>query len=212
MKLFELKDVSFRYPGGPWILKNVNLHIDEGERIGLLGPSGYGKSTLAQIMSGYLKPVSGSVLWKGKPLPERGFCPVQMIWQHPERAVNPRWRMKRILSEAWTPDGVFLKSIGIEQEWMERWPIELSGGELQRFCIARAFAPEAQFLIADEMTTMLDVITQAQIWEFTLNEIRKRRIGLLAVTHNPALADRICTRIIELSSINDIKTSESDSF
>ena len=137
---------------------------------------------------------------------------MQMIWQHPERAVNPRWQMKRILSEAWTPDGVFLKSIGIEQEWMERWPIELSGGELQRFCIARAFAPEAQFLIADEMTTMMDVITQAQIWEFTLNEIRKRRIGLLAVTHNPALADRICTRIIELSSINDIKTSESDSF
>lgn len=135
---------------------------------------------------------------------------MQMIWQHPERAVNPRWRMKRILSEAWIPNEDFLKSIGIEQEWMERWPIELSGGELQRFCIARAFAPKTQFLIADEMTTMLDVITQAQIWKVTLDEIHKRGIGLLAVTHNPALADRICTRIIELSSINDIECLKAD--
>ena len=101
------------------------------------------------------------------------------------------------------PEEGFLEKIGIEQEWMERWPIELSGGELQRFCIARALAPQTQFLIADEMTTMLDVITQAQIWEFLLKETAERNIGLLAVTHNPALASRICTRVIDLSRIQD---------
>ena len=203
MKLFELKDVCFRYPKGPWILKNINLEIEEGERVGLVGPSGYGKSTLAQIMAGYLKPVSGSVLWKGEPLPQKGYAPMQLIWQHPERAVNPRWRMKRILSEGWMPEESFLKKIGIEQEWMDRWPIELSGGELQRFCIARALAPQTQFLIAHEMTTMLDVITQAQIWEFLLKETAERNIGLLAVTHNLSLASRICTRVIDLSRIQD---------
>ena len=78
-----------------------------------------------------------------------------------------------------------------------------AGGELQRFCIARALAPQTQFLIADEMTTMLDVITQAQIWEFLLKETAERNIGLLAVTHNLSLASRICTRVIDLSRIQD---------
>ena len=57
-----------------------------------------------------------------------------------------------------------LELLGIDQEWLERWPNELSGGELQRFCVARALGPNTRFLIADEMTTMLDAITQAQIW------------------------------------------------
>ena len=216
MKLFELRDVSFRYPGGSWILKNVNLHIDEGERIGLLGPSGYGKSTLAQIMSGYLKPVSGSVLWKGKPLPERGFCPVQMIWQHPERAVNPRWRMKRILSEAWTPDGVFLKSIGIEQEWMERWPIELSGGELQRTFLAQVFAQNPQILILDEPANHLDLIYQKHIFSLIETWLGQPGRAVVSVVHDLSLARKYGTHAVLMhrgqcaaqGKIGDVMTAE----
>lgn len=70
----EGKNLSFRYHEKmPWILKNVSLTIKEGERVGLVGPSGYGKSTLVRILSGYLNPQEGSVLLDGKPLPKKGF-------------------------------------------------------------------------------------------------------------------------------------------
>ena len=207
--LFELRDVSFRYLRGPWILRHVNLRIEEGERVALLAPSGYGKSTLVQLMAGMLEPAEGTILFKGKELPKTGYHPVQLIWQHPEQAVNPRWRMKRILHEAWEPDAAFLARIGIEQQWMNRWPIELSGGELQRFCIARAMGPKTEFLIADEMSTMLDVITQAQIWQFFVEEVRRRNMGMIAVTHNTELAERVCTRTVRLEEINRIQEGES---
>ncbi|MBR4807750.1 MAG: ATP-binding cassette domain-containing protein, partial [Lachnospiraceae bacterium] len=99
--LLEAKDVSFRYGSGQWILRDVNIAIRRGERVGLVGPSGYGKSTLSRILAGYEKPSKGTVLWKGKPLPRKGYCPVQMIYQHPEKAVNPRWRIQDTLCESW---------------------------------------------------------------------------------------------------------------
>jgi peptide/nickel transport system ATP-binding protein len=126
---------------------------------------------------------------------------VQLIYQHPEKAINPRWKMHRTLTEGWVPDETFLKEIGIEKEWLTRYPKELSGGELQRFCIARALGPQTKFIIADEMTTMLDMITQAQIWHLMLNIIEKRELGLLVVTHSLALAERICTRVVRFEDL-----------
>ena len=140
------------------------------QRVALVGPSGCGKSTLAGILAGYEIPESGEVLWEGRPLERRGYCPVQMIGQHPEQAVNPRWRMEKILRECWNPKEELLQRMGIEKSWMTRWPNELSGGELQRFCIARVLGPETKFLVCDEISTMLDVITQAQIWQILLEE------------------------------------------
>ena len=197
--LLEARNISFRYHrNSPWILKNINLKVAAGERAGLVGPSGHGKTTLSKILAGYLNPEQGEVLWKGKPLPLSGYCPVQMISQHPEQAVNPRWKMKKILRECQEPEEELLKRMGVEEGWMERWPIELSGGELQRFCIARVLGPETEFLICDEISTMLDAITQAQIWEVLLTEAEKRNLGMLVITHNPALAEKVCTRIIKL--------------
>ena len=201
--LLEARDVSFRYGSGPWILQDVDLKIGEGERLGLIGPSGYGKSTLARIMAGYEKPVKGQVLWKGGPLPSKGYCPVQMIYQHPEKAVNPRWKLKKSVSEAWEPDEALLKELRINKDlWYGRWPNELSGGELQRFCVARVLGPKTEFIIADEMSTMLDAITQAQIWNVLLDQVKKRNLGLLVISHNMALADRLCTRIVNLEELN----------
>lgn len=85
---------------------------------------------------------------------------------------------------------------------MKRWPIELSGGELQRFCIARVLGPKTKFLVCDEITTMLDVITQAQIWQVILQETKRRGMGLLVITHNLALADKVCNRVVGLPEIN----------
>lgn len=199
----EVKNVSFRYDASDrWILRNVSFSVDRGERVGLVGPSGYGKSTLSKLIAGYLLPTEGEILFDGKPLPKQDYCPIQMIYQHPEQAVNPRWRMRDVLNECWQPDEATLSRLGIEKEWFSRWPLELSGGELQRFCVARILGPQTEFLIADEMSTMLDAITQAQIWEALLEHTRTRNIGMLIVTHEMALADRLCTRILRLQDLN----------
>ena len=135
----------------------------------------------------------------GVPLPEKGFCPVQLIYQHPEKAINPRWKLRKVLSESGELREDVLAAFGIEQAWLDRYPRELSGGELQRFCVARALMSGADFLICDEISTMLDVITQAQIWEVVLREAKRRNMGIIAVTHNRHLADRIATRVYDLS-------------
>ena len=196
----EGNNVSFRYDRkGPWVLENCSLSVEKGERLGLFAPSGYGKTTLALLMAGYLQPTSGEVLLDGQPLPAKGFCPVQLIYQHPEKAINPRWRLKRVLEESGKLREDVLASFGIESEWLERFPRELSGGELQRFCVARALMSGADFLICDEISTMLDVITQAQIWNKILQEAGERNMGLITVTHNLELAKRICTKVYDLS-------------
>lgn len=200
----EANNVSFRYADkSRWILKDVDLTVQTGERLALVGPSGYGKSTLAKLLAGYEQPSSGTVLLDGKPLPQKGYSPVQMIYQHPELAVNPRWKMSKILNECWTPDDKVLKTMGIEPAWMSRWPTELSGGELQRFCIARVLGPGTKFLICDEITTMLDVITQAQIWQLVLSVASANNLGMVVVTHNIALAQKVCDRIVELPELNN---------
>lgn len=200
------ENISFRYNNkSPWILKNVDLTIKTGERVALTGPSGYGKSTLSKILAGYLEPTEGQVLLDGKPLPTRGYSPVQLIYQHPEQAVNPRWKMERTLKECWEPDEELLKEMGIESEWLKRWSSELSGGELQRFCIARVLGPQTRFLVCDEITTMLDVITQAQIWELLLERASERDLGMAVVTHNMALAEKVCSRIVSLPDINGLR-------
>lgn len=195
----KAEHIDFRYSEKtPWILRDVSLEIKDGERVGVVGPSGCGKSTLSRIIAGYEKPAKGQVLLDGKPLPDKGFCPIQMVYQHPELAVNPRWKMEKTLNECWHPDQELLNRMGIEKEWLTRWPAELSGGELQRFCIARVLSPETKLLICDEITTMLDVITQAQIWNLLLEISEARNLGMLIITHNMALAEKVCTRIIKL--------------
>lgn len=195
----EAKNVSFRYnERSPWILEDMTVMVEEGERVGLIGPSGYGKSTLLRLMGGYLKPASGEILLDGKPLEKRGVSPVQLIYQHPEKAINPRWKMKKVLEESGMFREEVMDALGIEKDWLGRYPRELSGGELQRFCVARSLFWGTRFLLADEMSTMLDVITQAQIWNLMVKEVQERNIGLLMVTHNKALAKQVCTRCIDL--------------
>lgn len=199
----EANNITFHYGDkGKPVLKNLSFYAEHGEHVGIVGPSGYGKSTLAKILAGYLTPDSGQVLMDGKPLPQKGVCPVQLIYQHPEKAINPRWRMEKVLEESGALNREMLDKIGIEEQWLTRFPRELSGGELQRFCVARSLFSGAKFIIADEMSTMLDVITQAQLWNAVLEEAEKNNMGLIVVTHNKHLAHRICTRIVDLSKTN----------
>lgn len=199
--LLEAKNIGFRYGKGPWILRNVDITIKAGEVVGLMAPSGYGKTTLGRILAGYEEPHEGSVRLNGTPLPQKGYNPVQLIFQHPEKAINNRWHMIDTLKEGWEPKDEILTALGIEREWLKRWPNELSGGELQRFCVARALGPQTQFLIADEMTTMLDAITQAQIWHVVLDVVKKQNIGVLVVSHEKSLLGRLCDRVIDLEAL-----------
>ena len=199
--MLEGHDLTFFYRGRKKtpVIDGLDLTISPGERVGLRGPSGWGKTTLCKLLAGYERPVRGKVLLDGRPIREyRGFCPVQMIWQHPETVVDPLLRMKQIMEEAGDIEERLLEKLHINKEWMDRYPSELSGGELQRFCLARALRAETKYLLCDEITAMLDLVTQAQIWEFILEEAERREIGMLIVSHSEALLKKVCTRIITL--------------
>ena len=195
--------ITFGYKKDISVLENVNFTVDEGEVVGLTAPSGYGKSTLAKILAGFVKPLQGEVCLEadGKKLERgKGYNPVQLIFQHPEKAVNPKWKMGRVLSEVGMPPGELIEAAGIKEEWMSRWPAELSGGELQRFCVIRALNPKTRFLIADEMTTMLDAITQAQIWKLVLSYAEEHQMGVVVISHDKELVKRLCTRVVDLAA------------
>ncbi|MBE6054870.1 MAG: ATP-binding cassette domain-containing protein [Clostridium sartagoforme] len=195
------RGISFKYRDDKYILKNIDFTIDSGEIVGLVAPSGFGKTTLAKILAGYEKPESGSVEVDGLTLDKKGYSPIQLIFQHPEKSVNPKWKMNKILNEAFKPSQELLDSMGIKKEWLNRWPNELSGGELQRFCVIRALSPQTKFLIADEITTMLDSITQAQIWNVVLEHVKNHNIGLIVISHEKALINRICDRVVDLTKM-----------
>lgn len=194
----EAKGIGFRYGKGPWLFRELNFSIKAGEVVGLTGASGRGKTTFCRILSGFEQALEGEVYLGGKVLPLKGMHPVQLVLQHPEQAVNPRWKMAKVLAESGSIDEDLCALLGIEEEWLTRWPNELSGGELQRFCVARALAANPRFLIADEMTTMLDAITQAQIWQAVLETAKERNMGIVMVSHEQALINRLCDRVIEL--------------
>ena len=197
MKL-ECKNITFGYSKDNILLKNVSLSLDSGERLGIVAKSGFGKSTLAKIISGYEKPFFGEILVDGKSINAKGYNPVQLIYQHPEKAINPRLKMDKVLLEGNVLNDHIMKGLGIKEEWLKRYPSELSGGELQRFSVARALNDKTKFIVADEITTMLDAVTQAEIWGFLIDECKSRNIGMIIVTHNMYLADKVCTRTLNL--------------
>lgn len=195
------EQLAFRYsPRHPWILQDFNLTVAPGEVVGLMGPSGFGKTTLGKLLAGYLTPTLGGVTMNDRPLPHRGYCPVQLIFQNPELAVNPRWQISKILHEGQIPTNDLLYALGIHSSWLNRYPHELSGGELQQIAVARVLNPATRYLIADEMTAMLDANTQALIWQAVLDYARKQDLGLLVISHEAALLKRLCHQVIDLTS------------
>ncbi len=193
---FKAENLGFGYKKDEWIFRNKDFEINSNEVVGISGYSGCGKTTFGKVLSGYCPHYEGMILLDSEPCVVMGYNPIQMIFQHPEKSVNPRWKMKRILEEAYKPDKEMLEMLGIEDEWMDRWPIELSGGELQRFCVARALSDKTKFIVADEMTTMLDGITQDKIWQSLIEITQKKKIGLIVISHEKTLLHKLCDRIV----------------
>ena len=182
------------------------MSVDSHERVAFEASSGFGINTICRLLAGYLKPQVGEALLDKVPLDSCSKAngssplPVQMIWQHPEQTLDPLLRIQDSLELSGPSDQGLVEKLVINQQWISLYPRELSGGELQRCCIARALRVHPKFIIADEISTMLDAITQVQIWEFLLSYCEENEVGLVLVTHSKALQDRLATRVVSLTS------------
>lgn len=204
--MLKVENLSFSYDGKNEILKNVSLEVKPGEVLGLMAPSGFGKSTLGKLMAGYIKAPKGTVTVDGLDINDlRGFLPVQMVHQAPEKNVNIRWKVDKILNEGWQVNEDVKEKFSIEESFLDKFPTELSGGELQRVCIARVLSKDTKYLIADEVTTMLDSISQAQICHLLVHFAKKHGLGILFISHNKALVEAISDRVIDLREINKVE-------
>jgi peptide/nickel transport system ATP-binding protein len=218
--LVEAKDLAKTYKVG-WpakrrvpVLVRASLVLGRGETVGVVGESGSGKTTLGLLLSGLLKPDAGQVVFAGREITRLNGGErkefrrrVQVVFQHPEGAFNPRWKLVESLSEPYrlhrlpfSPQALVeqLKNVGLGEEHLNRYPSELSGGELQRAAIVRAMALKPEFVVLDEPTSMLDTITQAQILRLLEEVQRQTGVAYLFITHDLELARLFCRRIYRL--------------
>ena len=173
----------------------VSFQVRPGERQGISAPSGYGKTTLGRVLAQWQSATSGSITVDGKALAKKGYCPVQLVPQHPEQTFNPYRTTGESLRDAWSPDAAWLARLAVHPGWLARRPDELSGGELARIALLRALDPRTRYLIADEVTAQLDAHVQAQVWQVLLEETRRRELGMIVFSHNKALLHKVCSSI-----------------
>ena len=207
-ELFTMPEFTYRYESGKTIRCKEPITIRQGEAVSLVGPSGSGKSTIGRVMAGLLPQKDVKMYWKGKQMQTQygksqhvfssavlNANPIQLVYQQAEHAFHPKVRMGQVLQHHKDViDSSIWHALGIEEGWLDRWPHELSGGQLQRLNILRALLPTTELLIADEMTASLDPMAQAQIWKAIEIWRQKNQAALLLITHNQALADRLTAR------------------
>lgn len=203
----------FRSADKTWFtaVDGASISLQKGKTLGLLGQSGSGKSTLGQMMVGLLKPDSGELFFHGKlpsyPIRGQARRRIQILFQHPEVSFNPQLTLRQSLVEPFKlmgkpfDDGAILSVIepfGLHAEHLARYPGELSGGELQRAALARVTVLEPEMILLDEPTSMLDVITQAQMIDFLRRYQQQHQTAYLFITHSTALAEQFCDEIVKM--------------
>lgn len=217
--LLEIKDLEKSYLkvgvnfGGSRvkILNGVNLTIEPGTCVGLIGESGSGKSTLARMIMGLEKPDKGSILFEGIPAKQwikNNKGKMSVVFQDYTASVNPRYTVVEAIAEPIYASGEvtdldrridrLLVKVGLEQAVKNRYPHELSGGQLQRVCIARAIATNPRFIVLDEAISSLDVSVQSQILKL-LHQLRvEMNITYLFVAHDLQAVSHLCNKILFL--------------
>lgn len=226
MSLVELRDasVTYRRSGKEFTaLHRANVVIEPGERVGIVGGSGSGKTTMARLMLGLVAPSTGDVLFQGRSivgLPEkkRGWlrAAASMVFQDPNSSLNPRMALRDIVSEPLrspalrnrgdVPDATVevlreaLVGVGLQPEMLDRFPHQLSGGQRQRVAIARALISDPALLVADEPVSALDVSVRAQVLNLLADEAVERELALVLVSHDLAVVRHLCERVLVIQA------------
>lgn len=222
--LLECRNLKKSYGACRWrrqpgqeVLRDVNLRLHRGESLAIMGRNGAGKSTLFRLLLGLEKPDSGHVLIMGddiaSPLAHKQSWRrhVQTVFQDSRGAVNPRMAIRDIIEEPLVAHGPasaedrrkrvaeLLSLVELPQSCAGRYPGQLSGGQLQRVCIARALAPRPDILLLDEALTDLDAVVRAQLQDLLESLKNSLGLSLLYVSHDMASAFRLCDRVVVLN-------------
>ena len=239
MSLLEIRDLKKYFPVGDGLFSRkkgnvkavdgVNLTINEGETLGLVGESGCGKSTLGRTILRLIEPTSGEVIFQGKNL--LGLSArelremrrqMQIIFQDPYASLNPRMRVGDIIGEGLEIHKLakgkakrdrimeLLHQVGLREDHYPRYPHEFSGGQRQRIGIARALAVSPKFIVCDEPVSSLDVSIQAQIINLLQELQEKMHLTYLFISHDLRVVEHISHRvaIMYLGKVVEIAASE----
>jgi peptide/nickel transport system ATP-binding protein len=216
--ILSIEHVDAAYGNAVKILDDVSVRIPRGRTVAVVGESGSGKSTLARVVTGLLPPSKGQVLFNGQPLPpalkdrdKELLRRIQMIYQSPDTALNPRHRIYDVIGRpltfyhGLTGDKLekriieLLKMIELDESYVDRLPSEISGGQKQRVCIARALAAEPELIICDEVTSALDQIVQEEILKLLLRLQAEFDISYMFITHDIATVRAIADEIVVMN-------------
>lgn len=215
MEILKVENLSFSYDKKV-ILNDINFSLFEGEILGLIGESGSGKSTLAKLLIGLLKPNLGNIEFYNKKLDlstlekrRKFYKDIQIVFQDSNSSVNKAFRVLDIIKEPLInmsdlsakqkDDRVFelLDFVGVNKKLTTTKAIYLSGGQLQRICIARALAIKPKVVIFDEATSSIDLVEQMRILK--LLKSFKDKLSVIFITHDIRLVDKLCNRAILLN-------------
>ena len=215
--LVEARNVTKEYAregGSVRVVDDVSFAIAPGETLGLVGESGSGKSTVARMLLKLIEPTSGEVRFEGQPLPSSASSRmrsmrrrIQIVFQDPYAALNPRMTVRRILEEPFAIHREvpaeelsarlteLLRSVGMDNSALSRYPHEFSGGQRQRINIARALALRPSFLVLDEPVSALDVSVGAQVINLLHDLQRELHLTYLFISHSMPLVRYLCDRV-----------------
>ncbi|POP45193.1 nickel import ATP-binding protein NikE [Superficieibacter electus] len=226
MTLLSASGLSHSYPHQPAVLKDISLTLQAGESVALLGRSGCGKSTLARLLVGLEHPESGDIAWRGKTLSRLNRASrnafrrdIQMVFQDAISAVNPRKTVGEIIAEPMRHlltvakkdrqqrIEEMLRAVELDASTMNKRPSQLSGGQLQRVCLARALVVQPALLILDEAVSSLDLVLQADIIRLLKRLQQQFGTACLFITHDLRLVERFCQRVMVMDRGAIIETA-----
>ncbi|MGC3004352.1 ABC transporter ATP-binding protein [Streptomyces sp. G35A] len=223
--MLELRAITAGYDRHAPVVRDASLTVAPGEAVGLLGPSGCGKSTLARVAALLHRPDAGTLLLDGTPVrrwrhraPRARRTAFGVVFQQPRLSADPRLRLTDLIAEPLRATGRreeiptrvpdLAGTVGLTPDLLTRRPHEVSDGQLQRACLARALVLRPRWLVCDEMTAMLDASTTAALVAVVEEYRAATGAGLLAVGHDRILLDRWCDRTVHWDTVTSTGAGE----